>query len=380
MMKCKPFSFVLLLMALMMVESTSFAQSSFSDFKNTETSRFEIRRFDELFTPTIDYADIQESLRNEEIILDEQELRERNEKFDQFIIDQGIEKVIGGDVVGNGGGSLEHFAYYFYYQLPHLIESSLEQSLIFFDAKERLILRGIKEALVEMQKEGKLVFASGQEYSDFFFDPQVDHAPRVAKTGFGIEYPIFINVGRAYEMVDTNHRYWIALFVHELGHQIGVADHTYLDELGNKVLSATTFNTNNIQVVIPGGEGKNYNRKWDKLIELTVQNYSHKNSISELYLRVNDQILSVQNWRNKEVFRLSCGVDAFHSAQIENLHWDSRGELTRPGLFEVSASGWLHINCESYDGDEHYTVSKDIKVRILSGVGVPMLSGEISIQ
>jgi len=348
----------------------SFGEDAFNGFYNTDSgSTFRVRSYDDIFFPEIEFKQIQESLENENIILDEEEIKNRNLDFNFDIEGSGINREIGGDVVGNGGGSLEHFAYYFFYGLPELIESSLAQTVIFFDRKERLLLNGIRYAMSEMTKEGKLVFAKGSEYESFFYSPELDRAPRMAKTGFSIDYPIYINVDQAYAMANTNPRYWIALLIHELGHQIGFADHTYLDQLGNKVLSATTFDTDTISVSIPG----------NKEIKLTVQNYSHRRGISDLYLTLDNRIMSVQQWKSTTRLKNICKGMSFHDAKIENLHWESRGEVVTQGLFRVQAKGWMKVNCKNEHSGSEVSYTRDIVVTINSGIGGIMLSGNVKI-
>ncbi len=343
--------------------------STFDRYVNDSSSSFRIRRYDDFFTPKVDYIDIQNTLESEEIILDKEEIDLRNIDFNEDINESGINREIGGDIVGNGGGSLEHFAYYFFYNLPSLIESSLSQTLIYFDKDERLILQAIRYAFEKMEKENKFVFAKGDEYGSFFFNSSVDHAPRLAKTGFDISYPIYINIERAYEMVDEDPRLWIGLLIHELGHQIGFADHTFLDQLGNKVIAATSFDSNSISVRVPDG----------KIIKLTAQNYAHRKSMSDLYITMGHSIMSVERWMTSNLLQYSCQKGLFHDVQIENLHWQSRGEIVTQGLFRVKALGWMVINCKDQNNKIIESQTRDIEVTINVGVGSEMISGKVDL-
>ncbi len=368
--KLKVIFYSLILIASM--GSLSYADSNevtLNRYMNSESSSFRVRRYDGLFMPKVEYQDFQEALKDKNIILEDLEIEERNIDFDQDINGSGINREFGGDVVGNGGGSLEHFAYYFFYNIPSLIESSLAQTLIYFDEKERLILQGIRLAFEEMDKEDKFIFARGDQYESFFFNEEIDRAPRMAKTGFDINYPIYINIDRAYEMVDQDPRLWIGLLIHELGHQIGFADHTFLDQLGNKVIAATTFNTQSISVHIPDG----------RELKLIVQNYAHKNSISELYMTMGHTIMSVQDWKSKNFLEYSCGSRLFHDAQIENLHWETRGKVITQGLFRVKAKGWIIVTCKDAQNNTISNYTRDIEITINSGVGSTMISGNVDI-
>ncbi len=362
----------LILCSLILLSSFSYAEENKSDDKKYtfDTSGvFSVRKYDDLFMPKVNFKFIEEKLIEEDLILNNDEILERNIEFNLDIYKSGIRREIGGDVVGNGGGSLEQFGYYFLYALPSLIDSSLAQTLIYFDSDERLLLQGIRYGLSQMDLNGKLIFAKENIYTNFFYNPEHDRAPRVAKTGFSKDYPIYINIDRAYELFTSNPRQWIGVLIHELGHQIGFADHNLLDQLGNKVMAATTFDTDTITVFGPMG----------REIKLTAQNFSHTRSTFDLYLTVEQRIMAVENWNTRNYFVYTCGSHYFESAEVQNLHWESRGEIVSQGLFEVKATGWVKITCLNNYTKESRVINKDILVTIKSGVGTTMISGDVEV-
>lgn len=312
---------------------------------------------------------IRESLIDLEIILDEVELEERNKIFDELIDGSGIEKEIGGDVVGNGGGSIEPFAYYYYYNLQSHIQSALDQVIIYFSEKERVILQSILLALPTMEQEGKIVFVPEEGYEDFFYNEEEDRAPRVAKTGFSTDSRVFINLDKAYEMAEVNPRFWITLLVHELGHQIGVADHTMLEELGTKVQQIANNNMDSISINLPNG---------DKL-ELAIQNHNYYRSISDLYFSMDNKIMAVKKWSATNLLMYLCGRRIYKGATIENLHWENRGDTSTQGLFIIKARGWMDVSCEDYQTKENHPYTRDIEVTIKVGIGTGMMSGEVEV-
>ncbi len=151
----------------------------------------------------------------------------------------------GGTVVGNGAGKVENNFQFVYQSLGSILTGSLTDSSIELTKKEidviRLMLRVVYE---NKNKSDRLVFVS-ESTNPGFFNTGVYEQHRIAKTFLRTNAPIYINTDLLYvnhqPALDTDQI--LRILVHEIGHQVGVADHAVLDILSAKISMFTRKET-----------------------------------------------------------------------------------------------------------------------------------------
>jgi predicted Zn-dependent protease with MMP-like domain len=146
----------------------------------------------------------------------------------------------GGVVVGNGAGIAENNFQYAYQSLDTILKNCLHLSPCNIDSEETELVKKII-AIVENNenKKDRLVFLSEKRNPGFFTTGEIEEN-RIAKTFLNADSSIYINVDQLYRENGESaisYEQVIAILVHELGHQTGIAEHAPLDILGTKIAS-----------------------------------------------------------------------------------------------------------------------------------------------
>ncbi|GEM_PF-1789395 len=296
----------------------------------------------------------------DDIFLNPSVRESRNLQFKINLDSIGIDprNIRSGDTVGNGGGLLEAQVSFYYHNLAKHIISSFEQSFVNFDENENKVLLDILNILSDYEGEGKVIFLSEADYPDFFHLKGFDPAPRVAKTGFSSEFPIFINRDLAYRRMD-NPRLWIGLLIHELGHQVGVGNHTFLEELGTKVINVSEVNKAEIEMTITE----------DLIVGLGYYNHDFVDGVPDLYVTYGEKLHRIEGWSNQG-FREVCGKGLYYGGvSISNLHWKDRGLTDMVYDLRVTAGGWASVKCLDKAAGVYYNEYVDIEVVVNIGDG-----------
>ena len=241
-----------------------------------------------------------------------------------------------GDRVRNGGGLAEQNFIYSLQVLPRYIDVCINDNDCLISKIDREVLIKIKEIAKRTRSaEKKFIFISGKDQPGFFHaenDPEV----RLAITEDNPNSPIYVNLDLLYLRDEMNEKLHImkipvivANLVHELGHQLKIYDHSYLDALGSKVRRQLTKNRTTYS--FPAGLLP---------LNLTVNNLSTP-SMPMMYFSYNNQITRLEGYLYKN---LKCDDQNFAiGAYIENGRWD------RPNNDAVLFDAWVTLFCHGED-------------------------------
>lgn len=256
-----------------------------------------------------------------------------------------IETFGSGDIVGNGGGLVEQNFMLAYHSIQTAIENCLTNVACFTSKDQKTVLREINQLFIDkLDNQNPLIFLRNKDTDNFFYD-EFDQTQRVAKTGFSKEHPIFINLDIAGDIINDIPT-MIGILTHELGHQIGIANHSFLDQLGAKVRRIWDSNWTVSDLMIT-----------DK--NLSVRLFSTKSNFinAKLSYVFNGKVQSL----NSLIFdTISCAQgETLYGFYLSNGHW----ERPRDMGFRTKAkmTYWLDIYCE----DKHaqiYPVQKDLDI------------------
>jgi hypothetical protein len=257
----------------------------------------------------------------------------------------------GGSLVGNGAGLAELEITYAYTRLPESIRRCFSDDAC--DAKlsdrERDILKQIRvQVLSQNDAEQKIHYVSEKELPGFFTTGEGEFH-RIAKTDTRTYSIIFINTDAIYgngkALVDAPLA--TSLLIHELGHQLGVADHTWLNILGSKVRAAIE----NTKTTVEYPRNNN----------LTMTVYSGANSIR---LFLNNALSSVDLTNRVEAALVCPEETSLVKAFVINPHWNL-AQHTIPYQFNA----FVRYQCVSSTG-LFYSLLVDVTFNI------PMLAAE----
>ncbi|WP_127718190.1 hypothetical protein [Halobacteriovorax sp. HLS] len=280
----------------------------------------------------------------EEIMLSPQRRIELNREF-SIQTAPLIDAFGSGDIVGNGGGLLEQNFYHAYYSVQTAIENCLSNIQCYTNSDQKKVLKDINNLFIKkIGQKNILIFLKNSQTNDFFED-EYDNTQRLAKTGFSYEHPIFINLERA-ESITNNVPAMISILIHELGHQVGIASHGYLDRISAKV-----------------------RRDWDANWTVSTQEVGQRNLDIRLFSTPNNFISAKLSYEldgkvkslNSEIFKqLKCNDgESLYGFYLSNGHW-SRPTATRH-FHSVEISYWLDVYCKDTYGSI-WAAQKDLTV------------------
>lgn len=281
---------------------------------------------------------------NEVIRLNEIEKLRLNLAFDNSI--SPLLRLSGdGDVVGNGGGLLEQNFLLAYYSLQTAIENCLTLIECYTSENQKNILKEINQLFIDKINDRRpLLFLRNSDTDNFFFDRN-DQTERVAKTGFSKDYPIFINLDLSMDIINDIPT-MLGILIHELGHQLGIVNHSFLDQMGVKLRKIWASNWIVSRVDIAGEE-------------LIIRLFSTKSNFinSKLSYVFDGEVQSLNSLVSKSV---SCNKgDVLHNFSLSNGHW-RRPDQTSFKL-AVIKTFWVDIYCEDQNS-QSYLVKKDLDV------------------
>jgi hypothetical protein len=232
-----------------------------------------------------------------------------------------------------GAGIAEKNIVYAYLNLSTYMRICLSVPLCGLTPDEQNILSKIQASLSqELPADKAIVFKSEKESPGFFI---IEGKERVAKTGFQVGVPIFVNLDLLYlkdirdEGKPLSLSGAVALLVHELGHHQGEKDHLKLDILGSKMQALVQA-----QTVTFRGRGYFENIRMD-IIDTEIAN-----SVSQVV--VNDSFSSHDLTEKLKTFAASqCSQGPVKYAALWNPHWLSRySHFHYPGI-PINSSGEL---------------------------------------
>ncbi len=284
---------------------------------------------------------------NEAIRLDKNQRAMLNADFERSILPL-VEFYGDGDVVGNGGGLLEQNFLLAYYSLQAAIENCLILEDCYTSQSNQEVLKEINQLIIKkINMKSIFIFLRNSETENFFFD-EFDQSERIAKTGFSKDHPIFINLDITDEIINDVPA-MLGIIVHELGHQIGIKSHSYLDQLGVKIreMWITNWIVSDISI---GGE------------DLSLRLFSTKSNYisSKLSYVFRGKVKSLNSLILK---KLNCRKgDRLSNYSLTNGHW------RRPSLDNfrsiVIKTFWLDLYCEDQYG-QAYLIKRDLDISFI---------------
>ena len=267
-----------------------------------------------------------------------------NAKFEREAA-QVMARLGSGDIVGNGGGLLEQNFTSAYYSIQTAIQNCLDRYECGLDENEELLLKEINSIYIEkIDQERPLIFVSEKNADGFFFTED-DQSSRVAKTGFSKESPIFINLNIAESIIDDTPA-MIAILIHELGHQVGIANHSLLDQLGAKVRNQWSSNWTILRFIMD-----DYNL--DVRLFSSELNYIN----SKLSYSFRGEVRSLNNG----IFnRIEClEEESIYGFSLSNGHW--KRPIQNNWRTKIGIDYWINIYCQTLNGDIR-TIQKDLSI------------------
>lgn len=253
----------------------------------------------------------------------------------------------GGDIIGNGGGLGEQNFIYALSQVAGFINETIAAGLV-QGPDVAALTRIAWHAREQGSRAGELIFISGKAVPGLFDSPS-DPEVRMAKTALSPDAPILINLDmiyqRAYGSLEIMpFTVMVASLVHELGHQIGIQDHSYLDYLGARVRRLLEREQNRV--------GRRLGR--DGRVDMTSINLGPL-ALPKLYFTFGEQLLTF----DRELHgALTCRDPQaqVRSARFDNQHWQPGVNFDRTWI--TSYRAWVILKCVG-DAGEVYEEERD---------------------
>lgn len=265
------------------------------------------------------------------LFLTSSERERRNSEF-SVVSDQILAMASGPDIIGNGAGLAEQNLTYLFRHLDRYLALGLNQSHV-LDQQQRKVVQEILDVVLKNRfKKKSLVFLNSENFENFF-NSHLDPEERVAKTGFSSDFPIFINLGQIYKNdLESEVATLLGILVHELGHQVGVGDHQYLDELAADIRDLFEGYYSKVSVRQNDNEFAffHYQEHGDSAFDRGVLSIGQNNFIP---FSVNDS-------------NYTCPIDGkLHSMSWENAHFSDIREVGDELVVKISV--WADIACSS---------------------------------
>lgn len=181
-----------------------------------------------------------------------------------------------------------------------------------------------------------------------FFETGLGQAHRVAQTGFIPRVPIYFNTDQFYNANGTpalDLPVLTSILIHELGHQAGIVEHAYLDQLGPRIRNWLMNRTFELGYQYPNSS-----------LKILSINYANQNSTPDLYF-VDDMGSNSLVIVLAPVARCADPMEILIGWSLINLHWDSQLNMSQMnmsktvGLLASSKTGsltlvgWLELEC-----------------------------------
>lgn len=197
-----------------------------------------------------------------DLFLSKEEQEKRNVQFSEMI-KNAMRVASGADIVGNGGGIAEQNMSFVYRNLDKTVSYCINLPNCGEGADKVAVLKLIRNTILEKRDApSRLVFLTSDHFNGLL-SQTADYDERVAKTGFSADFPIFFNLAEIQEnQLSSDLSAMVGILVHEVGHQVGVASHSFLDELAAEVRTAfillqqrteITYHNNTFSLMVVGG-------------------------------------------------------------------------------------------------------------------------------
>ena len=259
-----------------------------------------------------------------------------------------VERFGSGDIVGNGAGLLEQNFAHAYYSVQTAIENCLSSGNCFISKEQRSILNEINELFIKkLNQKNILIFVANSDADNFFFD-QHDQTERIAKTGFSHEHSIFINLDLAKDL-HSDVPAMISILIHELGHQVGIASHSFLDLLAAKIRRVweADWKVSTIDI----------NQQ-----QLSTRLFSTKNNFinAKLSYVYEGKVKSL----NAKIFDLlKCAPqEELYGFYLSNGHWSR--PTSNSSEYRVRMSYWLDMYCQNQYA-EIWPIEQDLEIEFV---------------
>ncbi len=272
-----------------------------------------------------------------------------------------------GDIVGNGGGLIEQNFMSAYYSIQTAIQHCLNNYECDITAQETSLLREINQVYIDKVDQVQPLIFVNEEIADGFFKSEEDQTPRIAKTGFTSNSQIFINLDMA-EEISNDIPTMISILVHELGHQVGIANHSILDQLGAKVRNMWNSNFKILKFEM-------------KDTPLEVRLFSTESNYISSSLSYNFRG-KTQSLNNKVFDELECAQnESIYGFNLTNGHWER--PIVTDYTTRISIGYWVDIYCQKLNGDirtEKRDLDIKFKFRSFHGLKPRLLSTKVKVD
>jgi len=283
---------------------------------------------------------------------------EQEEKLEQLLNgDLGISDIQdeslwlhlrGGDIIGNGGGIVESQFEFAYQNLYKYIQEYLITNRPLMDINDYVALASIANIRNQMNvSDFALIFID--EENGLFDNTDIPH--RTAMTGNYPGAPILINRSQLYDPISGKALLYqedaVAILIHEIGHQAGIENHSYLDQLGNYVKSFIVDKTMRISKELDNNE----------IVSFIVKNPIEESLLYEAQIVTSTKIYDVKEYVDRD---LKCPEGMrLHDIVLWNLHW-----LRSKSDNDVHVGLWTDILCEEIESESLYSYRVDIAFEI----------------
>lgn len=219
----------------------------------------------------------------------------------------------GGSLVGNGAGIVEHNIIYVYNSLPKTIDACLNlptACMVSDDGRE--LLKSVRNLIIQHPASTERILFQSEQSSPGFFETGLGQAHRLAKTGNSPTDPIYWNLDLLYN-VDGTPALDIptisAIWIHEIGHQLKIQNHQYLDQIASSV---RFFQQDYIQQI----------KFYPKTIPLSVTSVEYPTITSSTDLYFSDGFISV-SLNHLLAITSACADESqiFLSWHLWSIHW-----------------------------------------------------------
>jgi len=139
----------------------------------------------------------------------------------------------------------------------------------------------------------------------------------------------------------------VALFVHEIGHQVGVASHSMLDDLASEVRAVFASNIQEAKLSYLNGEFK-----------FTMLGSNEGYDFSQFMFTYNKQNIEVPGLLSD--FQCANG-DKLVGVTLDNIHWDA-GTLSG-GTLGLTLRAWGQFYCEKAKNKLVYLQQLDVQYK-----------------